>query len=202
MIIYIFWILFCFFCKLKTHLRPFQDSTRISELILTGGIFGISLCSAEQDQTLRWCQWPIWRPKSCLFALLLVYKHPLSSALGLRTFVHSFVCTWCNTHTFFCWWKETTFSQDSGCKDFFCLFGSFFFAISSLSEICPLVLLVFEQQWNSVPPDVDCVTYVLPAAVWKDSKHVSSAAVVILAVLLATPFSANSTQSYLPYVFF
>lgn len=59
-----------------------------------------------------------------------------------------------------------------------------------------------KQRWNSVPPDVDCVTYVLPAAVWKDFKHVSSAAVVILAMLLATPFSANSTQSYLPYVFF
>lgn len=29
----------------------------------------------------------------------------------------------------------------------------------------PTEVAGIKQQWNSVPPDVDCVTYVLPAAV-------------------------------------
>lgn len=102
---------------------------------VTVGIFGISLCSAEQDQTLRWCQWPMWWPKSCLFALLLVYKHSCSSVQGLPTFVHSFFSTWCNTQTFYVSEKRQLSVRIQGVL--FWVFASssfFFFAILSLSE--------------------------------------------------------------------
>lgn len=83
----------------------------------------------------------------------------------------------------------------------FC-FGLFAFCHIEFEWKTPTDVAGIKQRWNSVPPDVDCVTYVLPAAVWKDFKYVSSAAMFILVMLLATPFSANSTQSYQPYVFF
>lgn len=129
-----------YFPKLKMHLRPFWDSPWISKLTCHGWIFGISLCSAEQDQTLRWCQWPIWRPKSCLFALLLVYKHSCSSVQGLPTFVHSFFCTWCNTQTFYVSEKRQLSVRIQGVL--FWVFASSFFCHIEFEWICPLMLLV------------------------------------------------------------
>lgn len=108
--------------------------------LVTVGIFGISLCSAEQDQTLRWCQWPIWRPKSCLFALLLVYKHSCSSVQGLPTFVHSFFSTWCNTQTFYVSEKRQLSVRIQGVL--FWVFASSFFCHIEFEWICPLMLLV------------------------------------------------------------
>lgn len=78
-------------------------------------------------------------PKSCLFALLLVYKHSCSSTQGLPTFVHSFFCTWCNTQTFYVSEKRQLSVRIQGVL--FWVFA-FFFCHIEFEWICPLRLLV------------------------------------------------------------
>lgn len=89
-----------FFCKMKTSPSFPRFFLEYPNWLVMVGIFGISLCSAEQDQTLRWCQWPISRSKSCLFALLLVLPlmRRCTDAAHICAFV--FFRTWCKTRTF------------------------------------------------------------------------------------------------------
>lgn len=136
-----------------------------------------------------------------LSLLLYVWCSCLCGSANLRGrgcchFCYSLFCTWCNFPLIPLYIsKNRTTNGQSVLQDL--KIFSFHWTIEWVTFTKTDVPGINEH-WNLV---IECaswmlfVTDVLPAAVGMNFEHVSSAAVMILALLLATPFSENSTRS-------
>lgn len=118
---------------------------------------------------------------------------------GCCHFCYSLLCTWCNFPLIPLYISKNRTNQwtvsASGFEDFFSFHWTTEWVTITKTDVPGI-----NEHWNLVIEstvclmDVVCVTDVLPAAVGINFEHVSSAAVMILALLLATPFSENSTR--------
>lgn len=186
---------------LKTQLRPFQGSLWISKRTSKGLDFLAFPCAPLSEIRIS----GLLTGLKCLkVVFLLCYLCDTFRWLCTlcrscwRLRVHLSVRDVVLFSSLLCLQKETTDEQASGCKDlFFFSHRELEWIMSTEGRCC----------WHHAAVE-QCASWCglchicLACSCLNGVRQVSSAAVVILALLLATPFSANSTQSYLPYFFF